>query len=701
MQTIGIDTGGTFTDLVRIGDDGSVTIHKAPSTPVDYAQGVLDVMAMAGDTEGEAADFHARLSSLTLGTTIATNTFLTRSGAKVGLISTIGHGDTLELMRVVGRVAGLSSTETQSYAMTDKPRPVVARRLVEEVTERIDFRGEVVVPLNEGEVVAALGRLVTSGVEVVAVALLWSFLNARHEHRVRELAVERFPELRLVLSSDVVPKLGEYERTVTTVIDAYVSPVITRYLDRVSGGLSQQGLSLPILVMHSSGGVGTERYTRDHPILTLFSGPAGGVIGAQRVGERMGHENIVCTDMGGTSFDVGLVVKGRPQLRTTTIIDKNVMYLPSVDIVSIGAGGGSIVGVVDGSLRIGPESAGADPGPACYGRGGENPTLTDADVILGYIDPDRFLGGRVKLDRDRAEAAFAERVGEPLGLETAAAAASVFAVANARMADMVRKATVDRGFDPRDFTLYAYGGLGPLHAPFYSTDLEVKSVVVPLGEISSVFSAYGIAVSDLVHVFELSCPMFAPFNPDVINENFTRLERSAWVRLDEDGVPENDRVLHRFVEMRYKGQSSEIAVPVGRERLGAAEAERLENDFETRYVSAFGPGSSWNEAAKELVALRVEAVGQRRIPVRAEDVARLPFTAIEQRQRSVFWPSEDGYLPTPVLDGLGLAPGVAVEGPAVLDLTTTTALVPPNWVCEADAAGNLALRATSPGGRRA
>ena len=196
-------------------------------------------------------------------------------------------------------------------------------------------------------------------------------------------------------------------------------------------------------------------------------------------------------------------------------------------------------------------------------------------------------------------------------------------------------------------------------------------------------------------------PHVRAFNPDVINENFTRLERSAWVRLDEDGVPENDRVLHRFVEMRYKGQSSEIAVPVERERLGAAEAERLENDFETRYVSAFGPGSSWNEAAKELVALRVEAVGQRRIPVRAEDVARLPFTAIEQRQRSVFWPSEDGYLPTPVLDGLGLAPGVAVEGPAVLDLTTTTALVPPNWVCEADAAGNLALRATSPGGRRA
>ena len=689
MKTIGIDTGGTFTDLVAIRDDGTAELHKVPSTPHDFAQGVLAGLDGVGRaTRGEHSH---EVDALSLGTTIATNAFLTRSGARVGLLTTAGHGDSLEIMRVFGRVAGLASTKLQSYAATDKPPPIVPRALVREVVERIDCQGEVVVPLDEHGVSEAIRSLLAAGVEVVAVSLLWSFLNPRHERRIREIARSAHPGLDVTLSSDVVPKLGEYERSVSTVVNAYVSPVLTRYLNRIEKGLAERDVSAPMLVMHSTGGVGTSAYTREHAISTLYSGPAGGVIGAHRVGEMMGHTEIVCTDMGGTSFDVGLILDGRPLLRAATTIDQHVMFLPSIDIVSIGAGGGSLVSVVDGRLKIGPQSAGADPGPACYAKGGSRPTLTDVDVVLGYIDPDRFVGGRMALNAERAQSAVAKHVAEPLGMTVEAAAAATFTIANARMSDLVRKVTVERGFDPREFALYAYGGLGPLHAPFYGMDLDVESIVVPLGQISSVFSAYGIAVSDLLHVYDTSRVLSTPFDVEEIERIFAALEIRASRQLAQDGIPVEDRRLRRFLEMRYEGQFSEIAVPVEAGPLRACDTERIVADFERLYLSAFGDGSLWSEGQVEIAASRIEAIGRRNVPEIGRTVLVHPGAAPSLRERAMYWPTEGRFLSTPVLQGNALSPEQTISGPAGVDLTTTTALVPPGWLCTCKPSGTLVM----------
>ena len=692
MKTIGIDTGGTFTDLIEIRGEGAVELHKVPSTPHDFAQGVLGALDRTRNGQGDDA-----IASLSLGTTIATNAFLTRSGARVGLLTSVGHGDTLEIMRVFGRVAGLASTEMQRYADTDKPVPIVPRAMVREVVERIDCQGEVVIPLDENQAIESIRSLLAAGAEVLAVSLLWSFANPRHEHRIRAIAREVHPGLEVILSSDVVPKLGEYERSVATVVNACVSPVVTRFLNRVEDGLSSRELSAPMLVMHSTGGVGTGDYTRQHAITTLFSGPAGGVIGAKRIGEQIGHRHIICTDMGGTSFDVGLVLDGRPLLRTTTTIDQHVMFLPSIDIVSIGAGGGSLVSATDGRLRIGPESAGAEPGPACYARGGEGPTLTDVDVVLGYIDPDRFVGGRMTLDPELARSAVAEHVAGPLGMSIEAAAAATFTIANARMTDLIRKVTVERGFDPRDFALYAYGGLGPLHAPFFGADLDVQSIVVPLGQISSVFSAYGIAVSDLLHVYETSRVLAAPFDTAQLERTFSDIEEKAKRQLSLDGIPESEREIHRYLEMRYQGQFSEITVPIEAGPLGESNPDTIVADFERLYLSAFGPGSLWSEGRVEVAAFRVEAIGRR-------DTAQVgltsrpgPAISPPERKREMYWPTEGRFLPTPVLPGDSLSPEQVISGPAAIDLTTTTTLVPPDWTCTCDSTGTLVMSSDAGG----
>lgn len=698
MQTVGIDIGGTFTDLVTIDENGSVSISKVPSTPDDFARGVTDVIdVLRDDTEGDAKASFRDITSFTLGTTIATNAMITRSGGTIGLLTTVGHGDLLSLMRVFGRVAGLSSQHIQSYALTDKPRPIVPRTLVEEVTERVDCFGDVVVGLDEGETLAAIERLIENGVDGLAVSFLWSFLNSDHERRVRTIANDRFPELPVVLASDVVPKIGEYERTVTTVVNAYLTPVLGEHLDHIGDALRRRGLDTPLLIMHSTGGVGTEGFTRENAARTLASGPAGGVIGAQRLGEMIGHENIVCTDVGGTSFDVGLVAGGRPVTTPTTTIDQYVMYLPSIDIVSIGMGGGSIVRAADGSIAVGPESAGADPGPACYGQGGTLPTLTDADVLLGYIAPDRFLGGKIGLDRSLAEEAFRAHVAGPLKTSVPDAAAAVFAISNAKMADLIRKATVERGLDPRDFVLYAYGGLGPLHAPYYGIDLGVKSVVVPLGEISSVFSAYGIATSDIQHIFEASDPMNEPYDVARINANVSRLDELAHAQLETDGVGAEARHLRYFIEMRYKGQLFELSVPLPSNHLDSSAVDQISAAFQRTYVDTYGPASLLSGGKTEIIAFRVEAIGRRKRPQHAKASSRSGAPAVLVEHRDVYWPEYGSYRSSPVFDGHSLSPGTPLVGPAVLDLATSTALVPPDWVCEADDLGNLVLN--SGGGR--
>jgi N-methylhydantoinase A len=690
VGVVGIDTGGTFCDLVHVGADGRAHGYKSPSTPKDPAQGVFDVLDVTANAVRAPADeFLSRIHALALGTTIAVNTVVTHSGAKVGLLTTAGHADMLSIMRVNGRVAGCPPEQVQNYAATDKPAPLVPKPFIAEINERIDYTGDILIPQSDEEVGREIERLVRMGIESLAVSYLWSFLNPAHEIRVREIARVAHPNLFVSLGHELAQRLGEYERTEAAVVNAYVALSVRRYLERVHAGLKKKQFAAPLFVMHSAGGVGTEQHSLGKPITTLFSGPAGGIVASMQVARAAGFDNVICADVGGTTFDVGLVVKGRPVLRSTSTIDQRVMFCPTIDIVSIGAGGGSIARVSpeNGRLTVGPESAGAQPGPACYGQGGVMPTVTDAVLVLGYMHPDRFLGGRLTLDLDAAKRAIHQHVADPLNIDVMRAAAGIFAIVNAKMADLVRKVTVERGFDPRDFALCAYGGLGPLHAPFFAGDLSVKAVMVPLGELSSVFSAYGIATADILHVREVSRNLREPFGPE-IEATFKDLVHEADEQLDRDGVAPANRSMRRFVDVRYVGQLNEMVVELPEKSVASFD---IRNAFERQYLDAFGPGAAWEKAAIEINGLRLEIIGRRpRIkPTQLRLISGHPMPA---SRREVYWPQISTFSDTAIFDGDGVGPSQEVRGPAIIEFATTTIAVPPRWSCQPDDIGNLMLR---------
>jgi N-methylhydantoinase A len=691
---VGTDTGGTFTDCVVVGHDGELKVGKAPSTPGDFARGVLDsVMNTLGDGNGGGPPSLADANAFLHGATVALNAILTRRGAKVGMLTTRGHRDALFFMRATGRVAGLSISEVYDYPNTGKPEPIVPKYLIEEIDERVDYKGAVVVPLNEERARASIRRLVEQGVEAIAVSLLWCFKNPAHEQRVAELVREEAPDMPVAVASQIVPKSGEYERGATTVMNAYTVPLVSTYVRQLEDGLRDRELRSPMLVMQTSGGVLRADEVVNRPVYTLNSGPAGGVIAARYLGSHLGHDNIVCTDVGGTSFDVGLVVDGEPVMTPTVIVNQYRLALPSVDVVSIGAGGGSIARLVGDRMQVGPESAGAVPGPMCFNRGGTEPTVTDADVLLGYIDPDYFLAGQFPLRADLAEKAFREKLAEPLGLDLHEAAAGVVEIASQNMADLVRRETIGRGYDPRDFLLYAYGGAGPLHATLYGRELGAQAIVVPFGGLAPVFSAFGIATADMVHIEELSDPQIAPFDVDRILESLERLRRQTHDRLVRQGVQE-DGITHTYTaEMRYVKQVFEVSVALDPDRLRSGGPEGLEREFEAAYENLYGKGSGFREAGIELVTLRVAAVGRSHIRpklVRRPKGGPDPSTA-RRGTRRVFWRDLEGYADTPVYDGHALLPGNRLEGPAMVEERATAIPLHPGQQLEVDDMGNMII----------
>lgn len=691
---VGTDTGGTFTDCVVVGEDGTLKIGKAPSTPSDFAQGVLDSLANTlGDGNGGPPPSLDDANAFLHGATVALNAILTRRGAKVGLLTTRGHRDTLFFMRATGRVAGLSISEVYDYPNTGKPEPIVPKYLIQEIDERVDYKGAVVVALNEERAREAIRRLVAEGVEAIAISLLWCFKNPAHEQRLADLVKEEAPDMPVAVASEIVPKSGEYERGATTVMNAYTVPLVSSYMRQLEAGLHERQLQSPMLVMQTSGGVLRADEVTSRPVYTLNSGPAGGVIGARYLGSHLGHQNIVCTDVGGTSFDVGLVVDGEPVMTPTVIVNQYRLALPSVDVVSIGAGGGSIARLVGDRMQVGPESAGAVPGPLCFDRGGTEPTVTDADVLLGYIDPSYFLAGQLHLKPELAERAFREKLAEPLGLDLHEAAAGVVEIASQKMADLVRRETIGRGYDPRDFVLYAYGGAGPLHATLYGRELGAQAIVVPFGGLAPVFSAFGIATADMVHIEELSDPQIAPFDVDRIVESLERLRNQTHERLIRQGVADTN-IVHSFTaEMRYVKQVFEVSVNLDVERLRTSGAEGLERDFEGAYESLYGKGSGFREAGIELVTLRASALGRSHIrPTLPRRAKGDPNPSKARRgSRRVFWRDVGGYADTPVFDGHGLAPGHRIEGPAMVEERATAIPLHPGQQLEVDEMGNLII----------
>ncbi|MFC3958785.1 hydantoinase/oxoprolinase family protein [Halovivax cerinus] len=673
---IGVDTGGTFTDTVIVSEDGTRYTGKSETTPDDPTTGILDSLRNGAKAVG--VDLESLLSTTSIlfhGTTLTTNTVLEGTGAEVGLLTTRGHADALAIGRTKTRTEGLTRLEQQHYAGQSKPEPLVPTEHIREIDERTDYKGEQVVDLDEDAVRAAISDL-AGEVDALAVSLLWSFENPEHERRVAEIAAEEAPECPCFCSHEVTPKLGEYERTATTVLNASTAPLLEAYVEDLESTLAEHGLDAPFYVMKSTGGAMDPDSVTTEAVSTIMSGPTGGVIGSRFVGREMDEPNLICTDVGGTSFDVGLVIDGELQTRPTLSVNSQTLYQLSVDIESIGSGGGSIAWIDDGgALRVGPRSAGADPGPACYGFGGTEPTVTDADLLLGYLDPDYFLGGRRDLDVEAARDAM-RSVAEPLDLSVDEAAAGVFEIVNGAMADLLRQMTVERGHDPRNFSLLSYGGAGPVHASFYGAELGVESIVVPLGDTASVFSAFGIATADVNYVAERSNPDFEPFDPADLTDLYGDLEADVRETLVDRGFEGEPLSLSREAEIRYKGQVHQLSVDVPGGDLTDADVEATIDRWESKYEALYGEGSTYAPVPAELVNQRVTGSVETSNPVLGGSTARSGDALIDHRE--VYWPEPGARRSTAVYDGERLAPGDAFDGPAVIQLPDTTVTVRPH-----------------------
>src|SRR2546427_4532671 len=555
MYYIGVDIGGTFTDCVLVDREGNHRAAKTLSTKGDPMSGVLAGLERLAETVGvDLTTLLERTERFGHGTTIGTNAVLERSGARVGLVATAGHGDALVMMRGAGRVAGRPIEGVFSVHGSRLPAPLIVPGAVVEVHERVDANGKVVVELDIDAAAERIGRMIAEyELDAVAVALLWSFANPAHEKAL----AEAIPDVFVSSSAEVSPRLGEYERTVATVLNSYVGPACSRYLSDL-----ESRLATPLLVMQSNGGVLPASAAT--PLGTIDSGPAGGLIGVATLAGAYGHDHVVATDMGGTSFDLGLVVDGKPLVAEEKVIDQYTYRLPHLDVRSVACGGGSIAWFDEatGGLRLGPASARSQPGPARPGRGGVEPTVTDADVVLGLLRPEAFLDGRMPLDRDAAVAAVG-RLATRFDLTLEETAAGILRINNMRAATVIRQQTLERGHDPRDFALYAFGGAGPVHAFGYAAESGVREVVIPLGNGASTLSAYGIASGDVVLHRELERSLLAPFDEPALAAAVAELRDAALADLAATGVA-GDAHVEIDALMRYREQlmhSLEIPVP--------------------------------------------------------------------------------------------------------------------------------------------
>ncbi|WJR75848.1 hydantoinase/oxoprolinase family protein [Bradyrhizobium sp. NP1] len=692
MAYIGTDIGGTFTDLVLLSDDGQAEIFKALTTPDDRTRGVIDALELAAKAKGISSQaLIEQLRYFSHGTTAATNAFIERKGARTGLLTTRGFEDTLRIQRAMAGWIGLPIHEISHFSKRRVPTQIVPPELIRGVIERVDYKGKVIVRLDEEDARAAIRALLKEGVEAIAISLLWSFRNPAHEQRLIELIKEEAPGLFVTASSLLVPIIGEYERTSTTAINAYLGPVIHRYVNGLENAIRGLGFEGPISIMESGGGVLPASEAAFQAANLLTSGPAGGVLASQKLGELLGYQNILTADMGGTSFDVGLIVNGQPLLETVREEGRFHVALPSIKVTAIGAGGGSIARVQDGHLTVGPESAGSTPGPACYGRGGKEPTITDADVVLGIIDPKYFLGGAMALDVEAAKNAVKKYVAEPLGVDVAQAAAGIREVANNQMADLLRRVTLRAGYDPRDFVLMAYGGAGATHAHQYAEVAGISRVVVPVT--GPAHSAYGTVTGDRHRSFSLAFGQHAParfkkasehIDLSALNSGLQSLEDRARLALGSSAH------IRRFIGMRFRQQVHEIAVELAAGAVTLAQIDKLVDQFEAQYEKIYGENTALRISGVEFNVLRVEATS----PVTRPEPRKMGTKDRSNRpidRREVFFYGH-GFVTTDIYRIEDVGPGVKLQGPCIIERPDTTIVTGPNQSAEMEAYGNIVIQ---------
>ncbi|MGH8688873.1 MAG: hydantoinase/oxoprolinase family protein [Burkholderiales bacterium] len=689
---VGIDIGGTFTDCAIVDRAGRLLTTKVPSTPHDFSQGMMDALRTGAEALDLELDAFCRdIAFLSHGTTVGTNTIIQKKGAKVGLITTKGHEDAIHIMRGSRGYTGRDIRKVVHFPETAKPRPIVPKRLIRGISERVDCFGEVVAPLNEAEAESAIRALVAEGVQAIAICFLWSFRNPAHELRVRELVQRLAPDVFVTCSVDIAPKWGEYERVTATALNAYLGPVMSGYLARLDKTLTQLGYRHGLQIAQCGGGTVPVARAGEAPLLTLDSGPVAGVTASMFLGAAMGEKNIITTDMGGTSFDVSIIHGGKPAYAFTSNTDQYEYFLPKVDLQAIGAGGGSLARAnpETRTLTVGPDSAGAFPGPVCYGRGGTVPTVTDAQLVLGYLDPDNFAGGRMKLDRVAAHAAI-EALGKSIGMGAVECAAGICRIVELNMADIIRKVTVEKGFDPREFVLFAFGGAGPAHAGVFAAELGVKKVIVPQRKAASTWCAFGAAAADVLHIFEHSEILSLPVPAKRLNAALESIEARAKAMMAEEGIAASRQRFEFSLDVRHKGQINEVEVPLAGTRVPADFEPKLRNRFVERYEQLYGRGSSLPGAQLEIVVcrLRARALTPRPRLSRSKTATRAIPKGAVLKSRMIWW---KGLKKTPVYDGAKLAVGNALRGPAIVETADTTVVVHPGTRLRVDNLGNFEI----------
>lgn len=693
---IGADTGGTFTDLVILDEAGRLYFDKAFSTPAAPDQGVLAALEnCAGLLKKDLHELLQDAERFSHGTTVGTNALIQRRGAKVGLIMTKGFEDTILITRgPMGKNLGIPPSQAMDFIHNERPEALVPKMLIRSVTERVAVDGAIIAPLLEDDVRQALKDLLGAGVESIAVCLLWSFRNDVHEKKIKAIIHDVDGKVSVNLSSDVSPVLGEFERAVTTVVNAYVGPVIVRYLTRLQAALAGKGLRRPVQALKCSGGLTLPQHLEKEAVSIVNSGPVGGLVAAQYLGESLGYRNIITTDMGGTSFDVGVIHKGELEEERLPFLSQGIpVQVPAVKVVAIGAGGGSIAWTDGRRLLVGPRSAGADPGPACYDQGGSEPTVTDALVVLGLVDPNYFFGGRKQLVKARAERAIQEKIGLALGLELREAAAGIYEIVTAKMADLIRKVTVESGYDPREFILFAYGGAAGAHAALYGSALGVKEVIVP--HTAAVFSALGTALSDVKYSYTRSEPLIVEATPAFLarfREVFRELDDKSLEDMKASGFSSGEVVLNRKLDVRYEGQMNEITVPWDRDNLDGDGIAALRSVFERTYETRFGEGTTRSESPLEIMSFRVEALKITEKPElrpcaeEGHDPGRAAKGAREVYLRQF------GSFAAAAYEYDRLAPGNRVVGPAIVERRDTTVFVPPDHIAVIDGYWNIRIQ---------
>ncbi len=667
-----VEVGGTFTDLIWLDETGQVHAHKVPSVTSDPSIGVIAGLeeALGDRIRDVSAVFH--------GSTVATNAVLERKGCRAGLLTTRGFGDVLITQRQL--------RDNVYSVVSKKPAPIIPLSLTGEATERITVKGEIQTPLDEAQLVAEVERLVEErGIEALAICFLHSYRDPVHELRARELITDRFPGIPVVLSSDVLPAFREYERASTTAIAAYLSPKIGTYLSHLEGHLADRAVRAPLFVMQSSGGILPSSGIRARPTEMLNSGPAAGVIAAIRIAERLGDQNLITLDMGGTSTDVCLIRNGAAEITSERALDGLPVGMPSVDIANVGAGGGSIAWVDRGGmLQVGPQSAGANPGPACYGHRGTSPTTTDAVVHLGWIRPHHFLGGRMRLFPDRSDAALSH-LAAVLGQPVDSTAQAVIDIGAAHINRAVRLVSVQRGHDPRGYALYAYGGMGPLVGALVADEMRIRRVILP--PYPGLFSALGLLVADLERTFRQTS--FASLTSEIVLEVdgiFARLRSEAEAEFGGYGYSPEQIEVETQLEMRYRGQGFELVVPVELEQLAAGGVNYLANQFHIAHLARYGARAPID--AIEIVTYRLVA----RVPGgrgALEHLERNESGKVAAENATVTYRGEKA--PCRFYWRENLPKGFASAGLAIIEEPTATTLVPPGWRFTVGAAGAIVL----------